>query len=656
MATAISRLAFSPPRFFLPGLALSLPLGLVVILLWPLSAWAAISLSLDSIRHPAFAVDGVQVALATGQRGEADIRIDRLAAAGSEYRKLSLHCVGFVLDLRHIDCPRGEIRRNDERGSDRLPLPFSFSYRFADGALTVAITGAEAVAWSPLVKRLRSWQPQGKVDLKLDADRKHAHLTLFAHQLKFGNKAGDIAGEGVDLSLDAEAQREDDGWHWSAKADWPTGEVYVAPWYRRAGIKAEATGVLTDDLLDIASARLTMERIGGITASLRWNRREGEADSFWFVSDSLALDTAFSEWLQPWLDQSAVPKVRAAGQVRFSATWSKGLWQSFYAGVENAHIVDGTNYLEFGGINASIPWERGKSSEAEFSVASARLGELPLGAFRIPVQLHDNEVQLTKLSIPLLDGRLYVDDLRATRHDSGWRGTFSGGIEGVSMPKLTGAIKLPAMAGTFTAHIPAAVLENHVLTLGGALAIQLFDGGIVVPNLKVIDPLSENQHFVADVMARNLDLGMLTQAFSFGSILGRLDINLTGLELDGWQPTRFDAKVETSPGDYRRLISRGALIDISALGGAPGAAVVSLSPARFFNTFDYERIGFSCKLRDGVCEFGGIEPAKGGGYVVVKGAGIPSVQVIGYNRRIDWNLFVSRVRAVIAGKSKAVIE
>ena len=61
-------------------------------------------------------------------------------------------------------------------------------------------------------------------------------------------------------------------------------------------------------------------------------------------------------------------------------------------------------------------------------------------------------------------------------------------------------------------------------------------------------------------------------------------------------------------------------------------------------------------LRDGVCQFEGVEPAKGGGYVVVKGTGIPSVQVIGYNRRIDWNLFVSRVRAVVAGKSKAVIE
>lgn len=632
------------------------PLSLFVLLLWPLSSWAAISLSLDSIRHPAFEADGIEVVMATGQRGVADIRLERLKAAGIEYRKLSLHCTDFVLDLRRIDCPSGEIRRSDERGRDRLPLPFSFSYRFADGDLALAITGAEAVSWSPLIKRLRSWQPQGTVDLKLTADRQRASLNLTTHKLKFGNKAGDIAGDGIDITVDAEARRKNGGWHWTARVDWPTGELYVAPWYRRAGVKVEAAGVLTDDLLDIATARLAMDRIGGVNASLRWNRRAGEADSFWFVSDALALETAFSEWIQPWLDQSAVPKVRATGQVRFSGSWANGTWQAFYAGLEEARVVDGTNYLEFGGMNASIPWERGKSNEAVFSVASARLGDLPLGTFRIPVHLNDNQARLESLSVPLLDGRLYIDELHAVRNPEGWRGTFAGGMEGISMPKLTRAMKLPIMAGNFTANIPAAVYENHVLTLGGAMAIQVFDGGILVDKLQVIDPLTAGQRFLADVKARNLDLGMLTQAFSFGSILGRLDIDLTGLELAGWQPTRFDAKVTNSAGDYRRAISRGALIDISALGGAAGAAAVSLSPARFFNTFDYERIGFSCVLRDGVCQFEGVEPAKGGGYVVVKGTGIPSVQVIGYNRRIDWNLFVSRVRAVVAGKSKAVIE
>lgn len=613
------------------------------------------SLTLDGLRHPSFEADGVHVSLATGRSGEADIRIERLKLAGIEYRQLALHCAGFVLDLRRIDCPRGEIRRSDERGRDRPALPFSFAYRFADGRLDMAIQGSDVLAWSPLIKRLRGWQPAGTVDLTLVADRRVARMNLAVRKLKFGNKTGDIAGEGIDLALDATARRLGSGWQWSARMDWPEGELYIAPWYRRAGLKATAEGTLSAAAMTVEMARLDVAGIGGATAAMNWDRRQGELADWGFVTEPLDLATAFREWVQPWLDQSAVPRVRASGQIRFAGAWSKGEWRSFYAGLEDAGLVDGTDYLEFNGLNAHIPWEKGVASEAEFSVASGRLGDLPLGGFRIPVTLRDNEARLERLSTPLLDGQLNIDELIATRHDDGWRGEVSASIERVSMPKLSSVLKLPSMAGSLTARIPRARYAGNVLALDGDLVIEVFDGRVVATRLTVLDPLTPMRRFTADVAARGLDLGLLTRTFSFGSILGRFDADITGLELIGWRPVRFEARVASSPGDYRRTISRGALQDISALGGAAGAAAVRASPAGFFNTFDYERIGFGCSLRQGVCQFDGLEPA-GDGYLVVKGSGIPSVQVIGYNRRVDWNLLVSRIRAVIAGKSRAVIE
>ena len=614
------------------------------------------SLSLDSIRHPSFEADGLKVAMTTGRTGEADIVIDRLKVLGIEYRKLALHCTGFQADLSRIDCPHGEIVRRDERGQDRLPLPLSFSYDLAAGDLDFRVSGAEAAAWSPLVKHLRAWKPAGTVDLHLQADRDQARLQLAIHQLKFGNAEGDIAAQAIEATLEASAQRKGSDWHWQAQLHWPQGEAYFAPWYRQAGIDVVANGMLSPESLDVAQATFSIRDIGDIRASVRWDREAGALSAFAFDSDTMPLAVAFRDWLQPWLDQSGVPKVQASGNIQFAGAWANGEWQTIFADVRDAHLVDGTGMLEVRGVNAHIPWSRDVSGEAEFSVASMRLGELPLGGFRLPVHLRGSEVEFAKLSMPLLDGRLYIDELRASRHEEGWRGHFAGGMEGISMPKLTHALKLPPMAGFFTVNVPAAEYRDRVLTLGGAAALQVFDGGILVDNLKVIDPLTDNQRFLADVRARNLDLGMLTQAFSFGSILGRLDIDLTGLELAGWQPTRFDARVENSAGEYRRAISRGALIDISAIGGAPGAAAVSLSPARFFNTFDYERIGFTCALRGNTCDFAGIAPRPDGGNLLVQGRGIPSVQVVGYNRKIDWNLLVSRVRAVIAGKSQAVIE
>ena len=642
MATAICRRAFSR-------------LSLLVALLSAPPVQAGAVLTLDSLRHPSFEADGLRVSLATGRRGEADIQVDRLMVAGIEYRQLNLHCTGFVLDLRRLDCPHGLIRREDDRGRDRPALPFSFTYRFADGATTLAIEGAELVALSPLIKRMRVWRPEGRLDLKLTADRAQARLDLTVRQARFGSAAGDIAGEGIDLELEATAHRVADGWRWRAHLDWPAGELYVAPWYRKAGVRVDAEGALTAKALDVALARVALAGIGTVDASWRWDRAAAGMESFGFVTEPLDLGTAFAEWVQPWLDQSAVPKVSASGKVRFSGAWSGGAWQSAYAGLEEARLVDGTDYLEFAGMNARIPWERGVVSEAEFSVTSARLGELPLGGFRIPVRLHDDEAHFERLSIPLLDGRLYVDELFAKRHPDGWQGSFAGGIESVSLPKLTSAVKLPPMAGSLTARIPRAAYAGNVVTLDGDLVIEVFDGRIVATGLTVIDPLKPTRRFMLDLTARELDIGLLTQTFSFGSIEGRLDADIGGLELIGWQPARFDARVHSSPGDYRRAISRGALRDISALGGAAGAAAISLSPARFFNTFDYRRIGFGCSLRGAVCHFEGLAPA-GTGALIVEGSGLPRVQVIGYNRRIDWNLLVSRIRAVIAGKSKAVIE
>ena len=642
MATAICRRAF-------------FPLSLLVAL-WPAPpAQAGALLTLDGLRHPSFEIDGLRIQLAAPRRGEADIRVDRLLVAGVEYRGLNLHCADFVLDLRRLDCPRGQIRREDARGRERPALPFSFSYRFADGAMKLSVEGAEAVALSPLIKRLRGWRPEGRFDLKLTADRDEARLDLTVRKASFASAAGDIAGEGIDLALAATAHSVAGGWRWRARLDWPAGEIYVAPWYRRAGIAVEAKGMLDKKVLDVALARLTIDGIGNIDASGRWDRVAAGMESFGFVSEPLDLGAAFAEWVQPWLDQSAVPKVKASGKVRFAGTWSRGAWQSFYAGLDDARLIDGTDYLEFAGMNARIPWDRGVVSEAEFSVASARLGEVPLGGFRIPVRLTDDEARFDRLQLPMLDGLLHVDELVATRHDDGWRGSFAGGIESVSLPKLTAALKLPTMSGGLTARIPRATYAANRLALDGDLVIEVFEGRIVATGLQVLDPLKSTRRFTADVAARGLDLGRITQTFSFGSILGRLDVDIAGLELIGWQPARFDARVRSSPGDYRRAISRGALRDISALGGAAGAAAVSLSPANLFNTFDYERIGFECSLRGDVCEFSGLAPV-GGGQLIIEGSGLPRVEVIGYNRRIDWNLLVSRLRAVIAGKSKAVIE
>lgn len=615
---------------------------------------AQITLSLGSIRHAAFEADGVSVSLDAARRGEADIRLGRLHVAGAEYRELKLHCSGFYFDGRRLDCPEGNLRREDERGRNRPPLPFSFAWR-SDGYLDFSLRGVDAVAFSPLVKRLRGWKPQGRIDLALHVEGDRAKLELAAHDLEFASREGDIAGKGIAFTLNAAAERSGSGWHWRARLDWPQGELYRAPWRRTAGVRLEAEGDLNDETLEVDLARLDVAGFGAVSAGLRWNRERGEATDWGFITERIDLSAAMRDWIQPWLASLGFPEWQAAGHARFSAEWAAGGLRRFYAGLENAELADGTGHLELNGVNARIPWEAGVPAEAEIGIASGRLGDLPLGGFTLPLKMDGSEAKVERLSAPLLDGKLVIDELRLAKSQSGWHGEFEGGIEGVSMPKLSRALKLPAMAGSLTARIPRIAYEKGVLYLDGALAIEVFDGGITVHQLRLIDPFGRERRFVADVTARNLDLGMLTRTFAFGAIEGRFDADLRDLEMRGWKPLRFEARIASSPGDYPRSLSIGALKDITALGEAGSPQALTRAPERAGFSFGYARIGFGCTLRNGVCLMEGVE-REGAGVVLMRGSGMPAVSIIGYNRHIDWEALVARIREVIAGRPGVVIE
>lgn len=642
-------------------------LSLSVLLFLALPAWAdSVSLSLETIRHPAFEADGVSVRLDTFRRGEADIRVARLKLGQFEYRDVTLRCSDFRLDANGIECPRGQIGRAAWRrpgaapapaAPERPPLPFSFSYRPAEGRLELAVAGADAVAWSPLIKRLRAWKPQGQVDLHLVADRNRAQFELTVRGLRFASRDGAIAGEGMDIAVSAQAERAGEDWRWRATADWPRGELRWAPWRRQAGVRVAAQGTLSEVTLTVDQARLDVAQLGSLTAALLWDRGRGEATDWGFVTERLDLATAMREWVQPWLAGFGFPEWPTSGHARFSAEWKAGALRRFYAGLEDARLADGTGYVELTGVDAGISWEAGASTRAEVGIAAGRLGDLPLGAFSFPLEVANDEASIRNLSAPMLDGRFEIEHLRLARGATGWQAEFEGGIEGVSMPKLSRALRLPTMAGRLTARVPRIAYADDVLQLEGALGIEVFDGGIIVHKLRVIDPFSARRRFIADVTARNLELGMLTRTFAFGSIEGRFDAELRDLELQGWKPLRFDARISSSPGEYERIVSLGALKDITALGEGSGGDAVRRVPERTIGGFGYASIGFGCRLRDGVCLLEGVErEGEGEGVVLMKGSGIPSLTIIGYNRRIDWEALVARIREVIAGRPGIVIE
>jgi hypothetical protein len=204
------------------------------------------------------------------------------------------------------------------------------------------------------------------------------------------------------------------------------------------------------------------------------------------------------------------------------------------------------------------------------------------------------------------------------------------------------------MHGTLSATIPTVRYAKSTLNVDGALLFKLFDGTITAQQLALEDPLGKVPRLTGDIEMRNLDLDLLTRTFSFGKITGRIDAEVKSLELVNWDPVRFDARVASSAGDYPRRISQAAVQNISALGGAGAAAAIQRSFLRFFETFGYSALGWSCRLELDVCHMGGVQNVPQG-YVIVKGGGIPAITVLGYNRNVGWRELLARLKRVTEG-------
>lgn len=218
------------------------------------------------------------------------------------------------------------------------------------------------------------------------------------------------------------------------------------------------------------------------------------------------------------------------------------------------------------------------------------------------------------------------------------------------MRALTRALGWPPFPGSVSGSIPRMRYSEGAVTVDGALSARVFDGTVTVEKLRLSEPLGVLPELQANVSLRRLDLAALTSAFSFGNIEGRLDGDISDLRMLGFSPVRFKARLYSSPGDKsRHRISQQAIENISDLGGAGAGAVLSRGMLRFFESFAYDVIGWSCVLEDEVCRMDGVAPVPGTGYYIVRGKGLPRINVIGFSRRVSWPLLVEKLREVSAG-------
>jgi hypothetical protein len=627
------------------------------------------TVSLDDIVHPSFSARKLKLDM-EGDGRPARLSIERLGILKHDFGRVSLVCPRMQLSGALLSCGEGSLQ-----AAGAAALPLSFSLDLAAGAMMLDLKPAAGENWHltanwrtsvldldlkhARLERVGSWLPplssyhpkgevSGKLHLARTAAGDTASLKLDLAGLTFGNDGGDRAGDriGGRLELDlasnvkaalplttpsplaplAEAEGNVvrpkpavklDAWSWKLLADWREGEAYVAPLYLpAAGVKLAASGSLTQGRFAVDQGRLELAGVGALSLSGVVDSQTRHPHVLSLSGQNLDLGKAGELLLAPFLEQAHLPKFQLGGRMDLALDWGEAGPTRLDLVLREASLADPDQRLVLSGIQANLPWRLAEATNGRVSVASGKLGRVPLGAFALPLAMKGWHFSLAEVQIPILDGAVAVQGGQAELEDGQWRWQLGGSVHPISMEKLSAALGLPLMSGSVSGVIPRVRAEKGTIFLDGQLVIQVFDGYMAAQGVSLSDPFGRAPVFRAQsVDIRHLDLGQMTQAFSFGDITGYLDGDLDALEVVKWQPQHFDARFISSPGDYRKRISQRAVQNISSLGGAGAAAAIQRSFLSFLKTFGYARIGISCRLENGVCHMGGVKDAPQG-YVV----------------------------------------
>ena len=382
------------------------------------------------------------------------------------------------------------------------------------------------------------------------------------------------------------------------------------------------------------------------------------------VSDlSVALDfgnlgTARDRYLSGFLAPAGFSDLLLTGGMRAGLEMRAGQLTGFEATMRQVNAVDTKARFTLAGIDGDLRWTRAGSPVASrIGWRDGAIFGIGLGVADFVFNSANGELVLgPAVPIEALKGRLVLDHLRwqAPAGEAGARFQFGLGMLELDLASLSQRLGWPAFTGTISGKIPSARFQDDLLTLDGGLQMNLFGGNINLAKLSMERPFGVAPTLSADVVIQDIDLEPMTKVFGFGAITGRLDGRIDDLRLVDWSPVAFDARLETDrEWKGKRRISQRAVNDISSVGGSGLAGSLQTRVLKVFDDFGYARIGLGCTLKDNVCTMEGIGSA-GDGYIIVEGAGLPRIQVVGFRRRVDWPTLVARLQAATSGQAPVI--
>ena len=295
-------------------------------------------------------------------------------------------------------------------------------------------------------------------------------------------------------------------------------------------------------------------------------------------------------------------------------------------------------------LNGVINWQNeGALQKSKVNWQRLLLAGMPINPSDLQFSAVGQQLYLQEDTvIPIFDGSVIIHKLELQDlFESQTSINFDGEVTPISLALITKKMGWPSMNGSIAGKIPGMKKVGHSITFDGSLELDIFSGNMQINRLSIERLFGVAPVIAADIIFHQLNLQQITSTFDFGEITGLVDGYINGLRITNWKVDRLDAHIKSVKStDVKQIISQRAVDNISSIGGIQGA--LSRSFLRFFEYFKYKRIGIGCKLRNSICEMSGLETGKDS-YHIVEGKGIPSINIVGIRKFIDWEVFLERL-------------
>ena len=364
-------------------------------------------------------------------------------------------------------------------------------------------------------------------------------------------------------------------------------------------------------------------------------------------------------YLSGWLGQAGIQGLTLSGGLRAGLELEDAALRSAELSLTGLDVGDSDGRFRFDRLDGALRYSAAAPVLGSVGWQGGALYGMSFDAADWHLESRDGLLRLRELvEVPFLGGQIGFDSLEVQlpSAQSGLRMATALRLDAIDVGALARSLDWPAFEGTLTGHIPTVRYADNRIDFEGGLSIGLFDGRVDVSSLAVERPFGVLPTVTSDLVLTGLDLHALTGVFGFGSIEGRLHGRIDGLRLVDWNATAFDAELHTeaAPG-VRQRISQRAVQDISSVGDASFVTTLQGRAIAMFDDFGYRGIGISCRLRNEVCRMGGLR-SEGNAFTIVRGAGLPRLDVVGFNRDVDWPTLVERLAAAAGGDVAPVIE